>query len=361
MTHGPAVKVDVETDVLAALGVLAGGSGGPLSQWASDATGLDERVRDRARTLLDGPSGRNLAAALSAIAQATERTSVRVAEAGGGVECAFYTSEEHAAVSILSLGNEGKVRLEDPAPGTELAAFVEMYVGGSRRISAKVSLDLAVHDALVLAALVDAERRKRLGDIAAGRTTASPVSVDDVRAELGSPDRGTFWLLDAVRRQCASDPAAASTSAGDTLARLAQRGLVELTPAAARPSGLVDGLHEQFLVIGTVVELEHLSVDAGGGLKKVGFACLQSGVNDLMTVECLEAGAHIETVSAADLVAYVAHFVGASEPDRPAASTPPPEPSAPRPSFCTTCGTRLGREEKFCTACGTPVAAMATR
>ena len=361
MSEGRAVRVDLEADVLTAIGALGGTAGGPLSPWPRDAAGVEERARERARALVEGPSGRSLAAALAAIATATARTSVRVTNSDGGVESAFYTSDAHAPVSMLDLAQDGKVRLEDPAPGSELTEFVEIYVGRSARKSRTVSLDLGVDEAHVLAALVDVQRRKRMADIAAGRTTPSPVRIDELQAELALPDRGTFWLLDAVRRQCASEFTAASVDAA--LTELAGRGLVETTPGAVRLAGPADGLDRQFLVVGTAVELENLRADGNGELKKVGFTCLQSGVNDLLTVECLQTGAHIETISAEDLLAYVAHFVGA-EPPSPrtdSAPAPTPAPTVVRPSFCTICGARVARDERFCTSCGTPVAEMATR
>jgi hypothetical protein len=310
------VDLDLSADQLWALGAMVRGQHGPLSPWADSNRGVDslpENVGAGLGKLAGFESAEMVAAlqpALAAIAGASGRTTVRVRGGGAHVECVAFASKNYGPVALSDTTGDDTLHLEDPAPTNELIELITGLVGTSPLRGLDLTLDLSVNDAFVLAALVDAQRRNTLSDLAGGHTvTNRPVGFTALEAALNAPTGGGFWLVGAVARSCDTEPSQVGPGVRDSIARLADQRLVDATPSTATLAGVGADLAEHFLAITSTVELDNARDDGSGGVKRFGFTCLQAGVTDLITVEWTSQGIHLETVSAATLVGYIKTFL----------------------------------------------------
>ncbi len=337
MTHqedlAVAIDLDLDEELFRALGASVRDAQGPISPWKGVDLRMTKRLRARLKGL--GIDDANLTpealhATVAAIAGATGLTTVRIAGANVLMDYMAFASKDQGPIALYATARDGKVRLEDPAPSDTLVEFVAGLVGRSHLRGLDLTLDLRIDDAFVLAALVDLQRRHTLSHLAEGHPLSGrPVRVDALRAGLEKPPVGPFWLLDAISGQCAVEPSHAAVGIHESLARLAQEELVETTPSTATLAGPCAGLAEHFLAVTSVIGLDNVHDDGQGGVARIGFSCVQSGVTDLITVEWIQQGIHLETVSADTVVGYIDRLV--HRPDL-AVSSPPSNgarPSAP--------------------------------
>ncbi|MEV0298371.1 hypothetical protein [Nocardia sp. NPDC050710] len=305
------MTVDLELDAAAfdTLGALVDVPRSPVSPWL----GTDSTITDTARARLaelgvvdDTGTTRNLQPTLAALAAATATTTVRFVGAGVLVEYVAWVSADHGPVGLSATAEQGVFRLEDPAPTERVTEFLTGLVGRSPLRGLDLVVDVSIEDGLVLAALIDIQRRR----ILSGQAEADqPVAFEELRATLDKPPAMGFSLVDAISRLCDVEASRAGTGMTDSLARLAERGFVDVDSEAVRPAGPCAPLALHFSAITSILELVNAHDDGRGGMYRLGFTCLESGVSDLMTIEWIERGIHLETVSADTVVGYLDHFL----------------------------------------------------
>lgn len=323
-----ALALDLDLEMFAALGAFTGGEQTVISPWY----GADSTVTDPVRARLvragaiDGDgAGPRLRSTLAALAAATATTTLGFTGPGVLVDYAVWASAHHGAVG-LSATSDGGLRLEDPAPCERVIDFVTALVGQGLLRGLDVRLNLSLDDAYVLAAMVDLQRRRILSGLATGQPVTDaegPVDVAQLSAELNRPPAPAISLLETIRLMSQTDPARAARGLSEALARLAGRGLVEADSSGARPAGPCAALAEHFPAITSVVRLANASQTGPTDVARVGFTCLQAGVSDLMTIEWIGSGIHIETVSGDTVAGYIKYFVGQPDFARSSVRTPP--------------------------------------
>ncbi|WP_317440817.1 hypothetical protein [Streptomyces collinus] len=309
-----AMELDVDRELFRGLSASLHGAHGPLSPWKGVSRTLTPQLRGRLKELgaLDlDPAGAPLRSTVAAIAAATGTTTVSLAATGVLVAYIAYAAAGHDTVALSATAEEGTFRLTDPAPTDELVDLVAGTIGRSPIRGMDLSLDLPIDDAFVLAALVDMQRRNALSDLVNGDVAAiRPVELERLRAFLTEPARRGLWLVDAVAMACGEDPSRAAAGVEDSVSRLVMADAVAATPTTAVPAGPWAGSACHFLLLTTALELRNSRQDDTGSIRNLGFVCVQATVTDLMTIEWVEHGIHIETVTADTVVGYVERLLG---------------------------------------------------
>jgi hypothetical protein len=327
------VDLDLDAKAFVALGAFTNGPQSALSPW----NGVDAAVTDttRARLAKAGAIDANglrqeLRPALAAMAAATATTTLQIIGSGVLIGYLTWMSGDHGPVG-LSAATDGTFRLRDPAPTEQVMSAVAELVGRSGLRGLDLSLDLAIGDVFVFAAIVDSLRRRLLSGLATGdQVPDAPVDLAQLLATLNEPPTGGFSFFDAIARLCGTDAAPGADGLTDTLARLARQGLVEVDSSAVGLVGPCAALPQHFLVISSVVDLANACGTAVAEVRRLGFTCLQAGVSDLLTVEWVDSGIHLEAVSADTVVGYIDCFV--RTPDVAGGSAAAPQPLGAGPT-----------------------------
>jgi SH3-like domain-containing protein len=343
------VRLDLDLDMFEALGAFTDGTHTVISPWHGVDTSVSEAVRarlERTGAVEGTVASSTLRPTLAALAAATAITKLRFLGAGVLVEYMVWVSANHGPVGLAATATVGTLRLEDPAPTDQIVDYVTGLVGSSPLRGLDLTLDLPIDDGLVLATLIDLRRRRILsalaGDIA---PTDEPVDVAEVRAALFAPPASGLSLAGAIQQMCGGHGDTAAAALSDSLVRLRRQGWVDPNSSTVGLAGPCAALAERFAAITSIVELANACCDGTDDVSRLGFTCLQAGVSDLMTIEWIEQGLHIETVSAETVVGYIEDFVRrpdfarvsaatpqsyeATPPDRPAATIPQQASSRP--------------------------------
>jgi SH3-like domain-containing protein/DNA-binding transcriptional ArsR family regulator len=302
-----AVELELDAEMFVALRAFSDGPPGVVSPWNGvDAATVSKALRARladAGAIDAHGARRELRPTLAALAAATATTSLRFVGTGVLVEYLVWVSRDHAPVGLSAVGKPHCFRLQDPAPTDRVVEFIAALVGRSPLRRLDLNLDLSIADSLALAAIVDVQRRRTLSALGAGQAEVDePVDVAQLKVALEQPPG--FSLVQGIRRVCAPS-ASCAPRLEDSLASLLRRGLVDGDSSAVRLAGPCAELAERFAAMTNLVELANACDTGTDGVARLGFACLQAGVSDLMTIEWVERGIHIETVSADTVVGYI--------------------------------------------------------
>lgn len=323
------VELDLDAEMFLALGAFAGGPQSVVSPWHGADTVVSEAVRARLAKVgaVDASGARpQLRPTLAAMAAATGTTTLRFIGTGVLVEYLTWGTRDHSPVGLAGIASTGRLRLEDPAATETVIGAVADLIGRSGRRGLELSLDLPINDTLVLAAIIDLQRCAILGGLATGQPACDEAAdLSKLYGALSKPPSYGYSFVDAIQRTCRVQPDRAAAESSESLARLAQQGLVEANSSAVRLAGVCAEVPDHFPAITSVVELTNGSDTGAADVARLGFTCLQAGVTDLLTVEWVESGIHIETVSADTVVGYIEYFVRQPDSARPAVTTPPSE------------------------------------
>jgi hypothetical protein len=330
------IDLDLDAELFVALGAFTDGPHSALSPWKGVDAAVTETVRARLAEAgaidASGPK-QELRPALAAMAAATATTTLQFTGSGVLIGYLTWISGDHGPVG-LSAATDGTFRLRDPAPTEQVMSAIADLVGRSGLRGLDLSLDLAIDDVFVFAAIVDSVRRRIMSGLASGdQVTDAPVDLAQLRAKLSEPPTGGFSLFDAIARLCGIDAAPGADGLTDSLAQLARQGLVEVDQSAVGLVGPCATLPHHFLAISSVVELANACGTAAADVTRLGFTCLQAGVSDLLTVEWVDSGIHLEAVSADTVVDYIDCFV--RTPDVGGASAAASQPQRAGPTATT--------------------------
>jgi SH3-like domain-containing protein len=323
------VDLDLDAEMLVALGAFTEGRDSALSPWHGVESVVSGAVRARLAQagVIDGGELRSeLRPTLAAMATATATTTLRLTGTGALIEYVTWVSNDHAPVGLSTITSTGRFRLEDPAPSATVVAAVAGLIGRSGLRSVDMTVDLPINDGLVLATIIDLQRRAILRGVAAGEPASDEV-VDrgQLQTALNDPPVYGFSFVGAIRRTCSIETSSAVAGLSESLALLSRQGLISADSSGVRLAGGCDVVPRHFAAITSVIELGNACDTGADGLARVGFTCVQAGVSDLMTVEWLKSGIHLETVCAEDVVGYIDLYLcrpGFAQESAPAPQTP---------------------------------------
>jgi hypothetical protein len=329
-----AIALDLDVGMFAALGAFTDRPHSVVSPWKGVDATVSEAVRARLAEAgaIDASGARQeLRSTLAAMAASTATTTLRFVGTGVLVEYVVWISDDHGPVGLSATANEGALRLEDPGPTADIIDFVTGLVGRSPWQGLDLSLDLSIADGVVLAAIVDSLRRRILKGWATGHpVTDGPVDVAQLQAALNEPPADGFSLVEAIQRTCGIEASRAAGGLTDSLARLAQQGLVDADPSAVRLVGPCAAVPDHFAAITSEVELANACGSGADGVARLGFICVEAGVSDLLTIEWVASGIHLEAVSADTVVGYIDLFL--RQPDFASGSAAAPQPHRVEPT-----------------------------
>jgi hypothetical protein len=308
------IDLELDPDLFQALGGLVATPTALTSPWhGRDVTLGDDQRSTLARLGLidtDGALSVELEPTLVALARSTGSSVVAASSAAATLHHVSYAGLRREPVGLTAM-SQGDVRLQDPAPTKHLVDVVERFCGRSDVRGVDISIELRLDDAFVLAAIVDAQRRRHLSTEA---SEGEPITTSEVEAELDRRGPEMFWLVNLVSRVGDSEPAQVANPSG-AIERLAGSGLILATADAVALSDASAGLATRFLDLESIVILENYQVDRGAPdtIARVVLCCLQASRSDLLTIERVGDLVVFETVSSETLLGYVERLIGSPD------------------------------------------------
>ena len=323
----------------------------------------------------DGQLDPALRPALDVVGAANAFTRVYVSGEGGLLEYMVYFAPSGDSASLAN--DDGAMQVDRPAAVPSFLAAISQRIGTSLYRNAALEATLPPDEAVVLAGLLDLQRRRLLRDTADGAgSVAVDASVADVAAACAGPTGDRQWLASVMLELLSAEGIGSDDRCATALKGLVERKIIVMAGSAFRLGDEALYLARRMLVLDSALTLTVGHLGQAGGVSISGFTCLQAGVHDLLYIDAGADGVDVRCISAAGVLEYCMTFftdadvlkgIGAEARPLPATETVPAPVAvaqaaaparagaAPPPAFCVRCGAKLAPGAAFCVKCGAKV------
>lgn len=310
-----------------------------------------------------------------ALAQSFAR--VRLTGGEGVFEYVTYSSEGGCDSFSLTTIPEG-LEVRDPAPTAEIIEMLKQYTGDSMIRGSSFEAEINNAEAVVLAAIIDIERKAVLNALCGGtQYVPGVISMESLYQSMDSNSEDAQWLLAVVNGLIDSAPERPAIEKAVESLQIA--GHLKRTDSGIKPGRKLEVLASRIPVIDKLLSLRS-GLDLGNGqVVQVGFVCIQAGVNDMLMIESLGGLIHFEAVSPALVLEYVSHFLyrpdvlnsvivkiesgkGSKENKGSVKESIQTEErvkdlvrNEPVQAYCSACNSQIPPNGRFCISCGKPV------
>jgi hypothetical protein len=355
------IQFTLKPELLGALGNLAReplSTISPLNYGKGEAATPDQ-VRELAALGVCDSAGAILPAnraAVSCLARADAFTRIYLSTRTNVMEYIAYFGPDGTITGITN--DAGMQIVTCPSQGDAILEGIRQVIGDSVYRSVPFSANLTPQETLVLAALIDLQRKEMLSKAAEGRPAEKIAGTPPaIAAMLARPSGNLQWFsssfADLFPKKIPDEgeiPALLNT--------LALKGhVVASGPAYTLPDETVI-LCRGHLLPTTVLTLTSGHADAGGKVTIAGFSCFISGIHDFLSVDANGERVELETASGAGIFEYLHVFLTdrtVLEKIRPSAQQNGKPAAGPVKRFCSSCGSPIRDGLKFCGNCGAKI------
>lgn len=295
--------------------------------------------------------------AVTALAEADAFTRIYLTTPQRIIEYIAYFTQDG---KIVGLTNDGGMQIVTfPAPNNAMLELVRQTIGFSIYRSSSFTAQLNRAETLVLAAMIDLERKEMLRKFADSKTAERiEISQKDVLEMLKVPPGSIQWLSSAFVDLFSSERIPKPEEITGIFESLAEKGLV--TGSGKKHSLSDDGI---ILARCHLMPSMYLTLTSGKGQPSgktnvAGFSCIVSGIHDLLYIDYNADEIELQAVASAEIHEYLSAFltnpsVFGGLADLSARNIPDQAPGQKK--FCPQCGASLRPGLKFCSSCGAKI------
>ena len=364
------IEFHINPELLAAVGRLVSGpktSISPLHHGGVTDLSEDQRQELAASGLLDarGNISDTVLPTLRALAEANSFTRVRLVAGDQLFEHHVYFSPDEPASIALTTVDEGVI-VRQPAPIELVLESLRQHVGDSLTIICPVEAEMPVEQAIVLAAMIDLHRKAFMRAFAAGRPfEPAGCGLAAVATELAVPNDHVQRFVTLIRTVSAfsGDVPEEDVEAAVT-ALLAAGHVVAGDSEALALSPTLSTLASRFITLDSFLTLQSGLMGPDGAISMLGILVIQGGVNDLLALDFQGGMVRFDSLSAAEVMRIVEHFLTKQEVLRAAvaqdADLATAEAVRGEPGACPNCGAAIAHDQAFCEACGVALSVLET-
>lgn len=250
-----------------------------------------------------------------------------------------------------------------PAPIGDILAGLAEQIGISTESIGDFAVELSAAEALVLAAVIDLERRHVLSELAAGKMP-EPIAVEAVAVEkvLSATTESGQWLVPLIANLVGK---AEMESVETVFDALVKTGFLVDNGSRYLPADALWKIAERLPLTDRVC-----AVSAGREAKDAviltGFTCIIGGAANFLYIETADGRVRFKTPSAREVLAEIEYLLTTPDALQPLADAVPVEPppvkplqtainneaAAPAGIVCKNCGALISPNSSFCQQCG---------
>lgn len=355
------IQFTLKPELLGALGSLVNGSLSTISplNYGRGAAATPDQINELAALGVCDPAGAILPAnraAVSCLARADAFTRIYLSTPTNVMEYIAYFSPDGMITGVTNDG--GKQVVTSPSQGDAILEGIRQIIGDSVYRSVPFTANLTPQETLVLAALIDLQRKEMLLKTAEG-TVAQKIAGTPaaVAAMLARPAGSLQWFSSAFADLFPMKiPTTIQIPA--LLQALAAKGQVVASGSAYTLPDETVILCRGHLLPTKVLTLTSGHADAAGKVTIAGFSCFISGIHDMLTVDANGDEVAMETASGAGVLEYLHAFLtdrAVLEKIGPSGQQVPKAAAGSAKRFCSSCGTPVREGLKFCGSCGAKI------
>jgi len=265
-------------------------------------------------------------------------------------EYVVYFRPETGETAGLHNTSEGLI-MHYPAAADDILDYIKMHTGDSPLQTGMFSAELTTEEAVVLTAALDIYRRQIF--LAMGND--SPFQVPEFNGKeitsiVNNPSPNWQWLVDILTGGNEANQIIIDEQRTEAAIKsIEEKGFIIKQGENWILNESTQGAGNRLLIIDQMIVLEMGSLPQNNDINRMAVVCLQTGVNDLMTIESVEDQVLIEFTTSQQLLTYIEYFISEDTWFKEN------EKESIQPVFCSICGARLIAGNKFCSECGTSV------
>lgn len=357
------IQFTVKPELLTTLGKISGKTLSPVSPFRyGNETNAEGGVSELAALGIcdaNGVVAADKKIAVTSLAEADAFTRIYLTTSQRIIEYIAYFAPDG---KIVGLTNDGGMQLITfPAPNDAMLELVRQTIGFSLYRSSSFTAQLNRAETLVLAAMIDLERKEMLRKFADSKTAERiDVSQKDVLEMLKVPPGTIQWLSSAFVDLFSPEHIPKPDDLAGVFESLVKKGLV--VGSGKNHSLSDDGilLARNHLMPSMYLTLTSGKGQTSGKTNVAGFSCIVSGIHDLLYIDYHADDVELQAVASAEIHEYLSAFLtnpsvlgglaGISGQKEPA-----PAQAASGKKFCPQCGKPLKPGLKFCSGCGAKI------
>jgi hypothetical protein len=355
------IQFAIKPELLATLGKISGQALGPVSplRYGTDTDTDAGIARLAAIGICDtkGIIAADKKDAVTALASADAFTRVYLTTSRRVIEYIAYFAPGEKKIGVTN--DEGIQLITFPAPNDAMRELIRQTIGFSVYRSSSFSAQMNRAETLVLAAMIDLERKEMLRKFADGKTAERiAVSEKDVTEMLKITPGTIQWFSSAFVDLFSPERIPKPDEIAGIFRSLESKGLV--TGLGKNYSLSDEGilLARNHLMPSMYLTLTSGKGQSSGKTNVAGFSCIISGIHDLLYIDYNADEIELQAVASAEIHDYITAFLtnpsilgGLEDPTGHTA----PVPAATGKKFCPQCGATLKPGLKFCSSCGTKI------
>ena len=357
------IQFTVKPELLATLGKISGKTLSPVSPFRygkeTDEKGSIAELASLGICDAQGTITADKMEVVSSLAGADAFTRIYLTTPQRIIEYISYFSPAGKIVGLTN--DEGMQIITSPAPNDAMLELIRQTIGFSLYRSTSFSAQMNRAETLVLAAMIDLERKEMLRKFADDKVAERiAVSAKDVREMLKVPPGNIQWLSSAFVDLFSQEHIPESGNIDGIFQSLAAKGLI--TGSSKRYSLADEGL---VLARTHLMPSMYLTLTSGKGQPSgktnvAGFSCIISGIHDLLYIDYNADEIELQAVASAEIHEYLTAFLtnpsiltGLEDLSGPRGAAPAQAPAGKK--FCPQCGKPLKPGLKFCSGCGAKI------
>ena len=349
-------KFVINAGLFGAVGILWAGTPSSISPFQygkTQAPGNAEKVSLAQAGVCD-TGGQILPAirpALDVLGTATGFTRMYLSGGMAPTECVVYFAPGRVPVSLLNA--EGNMQIAYPAAVPQFVEMAAQGIGTSMYRAVPFSATLAPDESVVLAAMIDIQRKQNLKSVADEQSSsAADCEIPVLWKNLSRKGDSTQWLGNVLMELLSLDGIPSEDRVRKAAGSLVQKGYARMQGSSYQLSEILLTLAGRMLIFDNALTLTSGFLSAGGSLSIAGFTCLQAGIHDLLIIDAAADSVTFQTVSSAGVLDNVQTWFSDVQKLETLDAGQTGTTASQTRKFCPQCGAAFQPGRKFCGGCG---------
>ncbi len=199
--------------------------------------------------------------------------------------------------------------IDDEVNPQGILPILQDFIGKSNLKSINISGRYTVTEALVIAAILDIERRSYLrafmDEVPAGRNNYNANLIWRI---INSTSNSIQWFVSVLNDVIGDHVALAPSQVQEGINGLISKGVMTQNSGQYNLTGELATLSSRMLIIDNILTTHILRLDDKKDILSTGFTCIQSGVHDLLFLDYDGNEVIFETLSSVGLLEYLEQF-----------------------------------------------------
>lgn len=215
------------------------------------------------------------------------------------------TLKNHVAFTVTP----DSYSIDDETSPYSIVQLLQDFVGRSHLKSISLSYKFSRTEALVVASLLDMERRTKLrafiDELPASRNAYHASMIWRI---INSTNTSIQWFVSVMNEVIGAHITLSLQQVHNAIEQLMRQGILEQKGMQYQLTGDFARLSDRMIIIDNVLSIQVLRQDDQDNTICAGFTCIQAGVHDLLLLDSDGNDIVMETISSAKLLDYLEQF-----------------------------------------------------